>query len=723
MSSSLAAVWTLLALVHTGPTSARSQALSPARDRAAGVIHNLKLKVGLPLGGIGAGAVRILSDGEFSRGGDSTPLPGCFAAVRAGSGACVLALHNGCGLPCAPRIDFKGLFPTATVTPSGAGLPLDVSWEAFSPFVPGDLRDSSEPGAIVVITLRNPSQHAVPAAALLSWQGMPAPGGTAGTPVVSTVPVRDNLYGLRISSGTPRFGETTLASAAVGPDSVVTRTGWRPGAGPPSWWAAFAQTGRLPQDQEIGSSGAIAVSTSVAPGATVRIPFAVTWFASDATSTLGGRYYGNWASSSTDIARNLLQDWRSLRVLTDEWHFALMTSDLPPWLIRAEINSLAGMVTQTSLMRGGEFAWRPATSAYGASPAGVMARSITLVTLFPQLEAFRLATDAANLAGVGSTRIALLALRLALYQRCTGDRTLAQLTARPLAEAALTAAGPTDTAGCGIQITGWRALARLLAQSGETSMAQSLLNRTAHLMVQYAAGLKSQSPSSMSAGLLGVWAARLLVLPPPAPSTLIAQAQASGAAGSAPGRDMADSVICRGDLAIRTGSVTSGLEVLDAIDTSAWESEGGPFDVQEVGLFWPVLAALEGAGIRLSTGELDLIPSIPGSWRELNAPIFLPTLTGWMRFRPYAHGESFSLRVDRLVAPPTLGPAQRLVLARLRIPAPVAIKAAQEEEVHVLLNGNPAPANASRVAGGVMQIRFTPSLKLNAGDTVRVSIH
>ena len=711
-------------MLLAGAVSAQGPAPPPPRDRAAGVVHSALLKVGMPLGGIGAGCIGILTDGEYSRANSETPLPGCFAAVRAGGGACVLALHNSFGLPCPARVDFKGLFPTATVTPFGADLPLDVSLEAFSPFVPGDLRDSSEPGAVVVITLRNPSQHAVPAAALLSWQGVPAPGGSGGPAVVSALPVSNNLYALRISSSAAGFGETTVASEAIGPDTVVTRTAWQPGSGPPAWWASFSRSGSLPPTPNLGSNCAVAVSVSVAAGATVRIPFAVTWFAPGATATAAGRYYADWATSSTYVARNLLQDWRSLRVLTDEWHFALMTSDLPPWLARAEINSLAGMVSQTHLARSGAFAWQEEKGAAPTSPSAVLARAVMLLTLFPQLEANRITADAANLAGAVGTQIALLAVRLALYESWTGDKTLAKQVAPAIAQAVLAApaAAAGDTAGCGLQLCGWRALARILAQTGTTTTAQALLNRAAPLIAQYAAGLESQSPPAPGS-LLGVWAARLLHLPPPAPSSLVLSVQAPGTVEGAADAQIADLAICQGDLAIRTGSAATGLELLDAIDSGIWAGYRGPFDFQQVGLFWPVLTALEGAGIRLSTGELDCVPSIPGSWRELNAPIFLPTLVGWMRFRPYAHGERFSLRVDRLVAPPTLGPAQRLVLTTLRIPAPLAIKPSPEEEVHVLLNRNPVPANASRAAGNVMQIRFTPSLTLNAGDTVQVTIH
>ena len=210
------------------------------------------------LGGLGTGCIKLTSDGAFGKAtinnnwyrptGDLT---GCFAAVSVRSGSQtasrVLALHNAYGLPIVSGIDFEGAFPQGKLHCAAGSFPdADVTLRAFSPFVPGDVRNSSLPVAAFVYHLVNRSTSIITAAVALSWENTlgigQAPNGAAFEnrtgDAVKSIPDSDGFFGLRFSgrnrgsgltSATDEdgaSGDMTLMAHPYRNSAVVTTAAW-----------------------------------------------------------------------------------------------------------------------------------------------------------------------------------------------------------------------------------------------------------------------------------------------------------------------------------------------------------------------------------------------------------------------------------------------------------------------------------------------------------------
>jgi len=69
-----------------------------------------------------------------------------------------------------PDLTFRGEYPIAKLEYANAAVPVPVSLEAFSPFIPLDAEDSGLPATIFNFTLKNTSQRPVEATLAGSWE-------------------------------------------------------------------------------------------------------------------------------------------------------------------------------------------------------------------------------------------------------------------------------------------------------------------------------------------------------------------------------------------------------------------------------------------------------------------------------------------------------------------------------------------------------------------------
>lgn len=417
-------------LLALSAVTVHAQAHGP--DPVTGIVHSQRLEQGIPLGGIGTGSIQVMTDGAISRVAihnnwdqPTGDLPGCFAAFWTRSGsqtvARVLGLHSGYGLPTAPALDCDPLFPQAQMEFPDAALPVQVSLRAFSPLIPGDLRNSSFPAAAFVFRLVNRSAVPVDIGVALSWENTlgygEAEDGTAlrnrtGDRVIP-IPDSDGYFGLRFQ-GAPapgpftnaarenRGGEMTLMAYPPRREAVVTTAGWNALDPIPAWWDAFQHngvvSGQAPEGVEGKAvpAGVVAVQMTLKPRDSVEIPLCIAWYNPPLLAANGddyGRYYQLSFPDSTRAARELLGNWLSLFTLTEEWQKHLSFSNLPIDLIHSLINSASPLVTGTLLTRDGNFTFLPdASGREGPARSGdyLPARldaATLLLTLYPQLEA------------------------------------------------------------------------------------------------------------------------------------------------------------------------------------------------------------------------------------------------------------------------------------------------------------------------------------------------
>jgi len=140
-------------------------------------------KIGMPIGGIGAGQIYLGGDGKLwhwdifniphgtGDGGyahprlPDSPLEQGFAIrVTAGSNTSTHTLDRA-GFN---SIGFSGQYPIGTVTYEDTDCPVTVSLEAFSPFIPLNADDSSLPATILNYTVRNAGKDTVDVS-IIGW--------------------------------------------------------------------------------------------------------------------------------------------------------------------------------------------------------------------------------------------------------------------------------------------------------------------------------------------------------------------------------------------------------------------------------------------------------------------------------------------------------------------------------------------------------------------------
>jgi non-lysosomal glucosylceramidase len=155
--------------------------------------------IGMPIGGICAGQLYLRGDGtlaewdifnhdHFTGYGDNCyrtytpPSPvdqgfGVWVKPRDGE-----AQYRTLDKKSFPKVEFVGEYPIGTVHYALAAddpLPLDITLEVFSPFIPLDARASGTPGTVLKFTLKNTSKQPVDAA-LGGWLQNVVGSGSAG---------------------------------------------------------------------------------------------------------------------------------------------------------------------------------------------------------------------------------------------------------------------------------------------------------------------------------------------------------------------------------------------------------------------------------------------------------------------------------------------------------------------------------------------------------------
>ena len=135
--------------------------------------------IGMPVGGVGAGQLYLRGDGTlahwriFNKHINTGYGAESYRTFRPASdveqGFAVIARQNGrtkartLSRGDFPQVRFRGEYPIATVTYPAGDFPLQVTMEAFTPFIPLNAKDSGLPATVFRITVQNTSSGPVEA--------------------------------------------------------------------------------------------------------------------------------------------------------------------------------------------------------------------------------------------------------------------------------------------------------------------------------------------------------------------------------------------------------------------------------------------------------------------------------------------------------------------------------------------------------------------------------
>ncbi len=363
-----------------GDDPARLRAPSPgcflalwtrAQSRASARVLALQSGYGLPT------VSRLDYDGLYPQANLAFPevSPSVQAALLAFSPLVPFDLRNS-SFPAAVFILRLKNTTTAPVEVSGL-----LSWESLLPLTDANARMGH--AAMIFPSVQGFFGAHLGSAGNLQMPDMPV--AAASNPDVRNTSVSNAS---RPADTSPTQPQMTVAAYPQRPQAIVTTALWDATDARPVWWDAFARDGDVPDGkanqaaQFARPAACVSVRLTLKPGEAVELPFAVSWYmprppalpiskrGQDSADNgvpaypiparngdNAGRYYQVAFGSADDAAMQLLEDWRSLYGLTEEWQKRLLFSNLPRWMARRLINAAAPLSTHAVHTRDGRFAF------------------------------------------------------------------------------------------------------------------------------------------------------------------------------------------------------------------------------------------------------------------------------------------------------------------------------------------------------------------------------
>ena len=316
--------------------------------------------IAFPLGGVCAGSISLggrgqLRDWEIFNRPDKGNAPSyAFPAIWAQTGrakpvARVLESRiqppyegsSGLGTRNAPglvRLDsatFTGEYPLARVDFADAKLPVRVSLEAFSPFIPHEPDDSGLPVAVLRYRVTNPGATA--AKVSIAWSIENPTGHTqAADTRINEHRAAGRLDGLYMSSpelpaNDPLKGSFVLAALDTADARLSYLRGWQQDRwwnSPMLYWDDFSADGELgPEPEKRSAVGALCLQRTIASGAHADYTFLLAWHFPNRTPRRCG-----WTAPKGD-EDTLIGNWYTTR-FPDAWAAAEYAAERLPELER-----------------------------------------------------------------------------------------------------------------------------------------------------------------------------------------------------------------------------------------------------------------------------------------------------------------------------------------------------------------------------------------------------
>ena len=301
--------------------------------------------ISFPLGGVCAGSISLggrgqLRDWEIFNRPDKGNAPSyAFPAiwVQAGNrkpvarvlesriqppyeGSSGLGTRNAPGLARLASATFTGEFPLARVDFTDSVLPVRVTLEAFSPFIPHEPDESGLPVAILRYRVTNPGT--MPAKVSIAWSIDNPTGRTQATDTrINDYRTAAHLAGLYMHSPDlpaedPLKGSFVVAAVDPGEARVTYLRGWQRDRwwnSPMLYWDDFSADGELgPEPAQRSGVGALCAGRTIAPGAHADYTFLLAWHFPNRTPRRCG-----WNAPKGD-EDTLIGNWYTTR-FADAW--------------------------------------------------------------------------------------------------------------------------------------------------------------------------------------------------------------------------------------------------------------------------------------------------------------------------------------------------------------------------------------------------------------------
>jgi non-lysosomal glucosylceramidase len=305
-------------------------------------------QIAFPLGGVGAGSIALGGRGQlrdweiFNRPDKGRSLAYAFPAIAIQDGRQKIARvlearllppftgQDGLGARNAPGLTrlasarFTGEYPLARIDFEDPALPVRVSLEAFSPFIPHEGDDSGLPVAILRYRVRNTAAR--PISASIAWS-IENPvlreqnPGRFDAARANEYRAESPLTGLfmtnpAMDAADPMHGSFVLALLGAADGDVTHLAGWPKGKwwdAPLLFWDDFSSDGKLgPEAADHTPIGALCLGRHLAPGAERDYTFLLAWHFPNRTPARCG-----WTAPPGD-ENTVIGNWCTTR-FPDAW--------------------------------------------------------------------------------------------------------------------------------------------------------------------------------------------------------------------------------------------------------------------------------------------------------------------------------------------------------------------------------------------------------------------
>lgn len=355
--------------------------------------------ISFPLGGVAAGSVGLGGRGQLrdweifnrpSKGfspsyafpaiwaqvGNSKPIARVLEAriLPPYEGQQGLGSNNAPGLSRLEGAVFTGEYPLAHIDFQDSSLPVSVSLEAFSPFIPHDPDDSGLPLAVLRYRVTNHQSSVAKVGVVFSLDNpvieqKPGGGGKSNDTRRNQYRVEENLAGLLLDNpglpaGDAMFGSIALSAVAHDDVRISHWEGWPRGRwwnSPLLFWDAFSTAGELgsaPAQQ--GTVAALCQQRTIAPGEGADFTFFLSWHFANRTpdwcgwsapegkgDTNIGNFYATRFKDAWEAAKYAASNLRPLEERTRLFVQALRESTVPDAIKEAASANLSTLATTT----------------------------------------------------------------------------------------------------------------------------------------------------------------------------------------------------------------------------------------------------------------------------------------------------------------------------------------------------------------------------------------
>jgi len=288
------------------------------------------------------------------------------------SGSSGLGANNAPGLTRLASATFTGEFPFARIDFTDAALPVRVSLEAFTPFIPHEPDDSGLPVAILRYRVSNPG--ATPAKVSIAWSiDNPTGRNPQKDTRVNDYRASDRLAGIvmgnpDLPAADPLRGSFMLAAllpAGHDPSAgarVTYLRGWERSRwwnSPMFFWDDFSADGELgPEAKDLGTVGALCLGRTIASGTHADFTFLLAWHFPNRTprrcgwsapkgeeDALIGNHYTTRFADAWAAAEYAAEHLTALGQKTRRFSAAIRESTIPPVIKDAATANLSTLVT------------------------------------------------------------------------------------------------------------------------------------------------------------------------------------------------------------------------------------------------------------------------------------------------------------------------------------------------------------------------------------------